>query len=273
MILKSCRFIIFSLGMVSLVSCNTKSETDEKRAGSGGEPKTILTVFAHPDDETTMGGVLAKYGRDHEVYLLLATDGSYGVTDHMGLPPGDSLVELRKREAACSCAALGIHEPIFLGVQDGLGLNGHGNFYEFEPLLKERLLAAILEIQPDIIITFGPGGDTGHPDHRLLGAITTELLRREGLSEKIDLYYFGWTRQQAEKYPWWGLNYMDASALTTEIHFSQEDEDRAMNSIRCHKSQYRAEEMEDWIRTELEDLSNVSYFRKFQLDSRKRSEF
>jgi LmbE family N-acetylglucosaminyl deacetylase len=259
--------------MVSLVSCNTKSETDEKRAGSGGEPKTILTVFAHPDDETTMGGVLAKYGRDHEVYLLLATDGSYGVTDHMGLPPGDSLVELRKREAACSCAALGIHEPIFLGVQDGLGLNGHGNFYEFEPLLKERLLAAILEIQPDIIITFGPGGDTGHPDHRLLGAITTELLLREGLSEKIDLYYFGWTRQQAEKYPWWGLNYMDASALTTEIHFSQEDEDRAMNSIRCHKSQYRAEEMEDWIRTELEDLSNVSYFRKFQLDSRKRSEF
>ena len=234
---------------------------------------TILTVFAHPDDETTMGAVLAKYAKEHDVYLLFATDGSFGVTDHMGIPPGDSLVELRKKEAECSCASLGIHPPIFLGLQDGLGLNGHGNFYEMEPVLKERLLEAIKRIQPSTIITFGPDGDTGHPDHRLLGAITTELLLREGLSDQIDLYYFGWTREQADKYGWWGLNYMDASVMDTEIHFDQEDEARAMNSIRCHKSQYTTEEMEQWILTEEEDLSNVSYFRKFNPESQRRTRF
>jgi len=46
-----------------------------------------------------------------------------------------------------------------------------------------------------------------------------------------------------------------------------------MNSIPCHQSQYTSEEMEEWMPTEMEDRSNVSYFRKFQLDPQKRSEF
>ena len=241
--------------------------------GPNKNQRTILTIFAHPDDETTMGAVLAKYAKDHEVYLVFATDGRFGVTDHMGIPPGDSLVELRRREAECSCARLGINPPVFLGLQDGLGLNGHGNFYDQEPLLKTRLLEIIQKIQPTTIITFGPDGDTGHPDHRLLGAITTELLLREGLTDKIDLYYFGWTREQAEKYSWWGLNYMDTSVLDTEISFDQEDEAKAMESIRCYRSQYTAAEMEQWISTEMEDRSNVSYFRKFMLVNKASTDF
>lgn len=240
---------------------------------NSSSPAVILTVFAHPDDETTMGAVLAKYAEESEVYLLIATDGSFGVTDHMGIPAGDSLVKIRQKEAECSCASLGIHPPVFLGLQDGLGLNGHGNFYEQEPLLKTRLLEAIERIQPTTIITFGPDGDTGHPDHRLLGAITTEILLREGLTDKIDLYYFGWTKEQADKYSWWGINYMDQSVMDTEIRFDQDDEEKAMNSIRCHKSQYTTGEMEQWISIELEDTSNVSYFRKFNPGSQKRTHF
>ena len=238
-----------------------------------GSQLTILTVFAHPDDETTMGAVLSSYTAEHEVFLLFATDGRFGVTEHMGLPPGDSLVKIRQKEAECSCLSLGINPPIFLGLQDGLGLNGHGNFYEQELLLKAGLLEAIERIQPTTIITFGPDGDTGHPDHRLLGAITTEILLREGLTDQIDLYYFGWTREQADKYSWWGLNYMDPSVMDTEIRFNQDDETKAMNSIRCYESQYTTSEMEQWIRTEEEDISNVSYFRKFNPVGQRRTHF
>lgn len=241
--------------------------------GQNKPQRTILTIFAHPDDETTMGAVLAKYAKEHEVHLVFATDGRFGVTGHMGIPPGDSLVELRQKEAECSCARLGINPPVFLELQDGMGLNGHGNFYEIEPLLKTRLLETIQSIQPTTIITFGPDGDTGHPDHRLLGAITTELLLREGLTDQIDLYYFGWTREQAEKYSWWGLNYMDESLMDTKIGFDQDDEDKAMESIRCYKSQYTADEMEKWISTELDDRSNVSYFRKFRLVNKASTDF
>jgi len=247
-------FLLLILLMVGLLISCVQEPRDQ----------TILVVFAHPDDETTIGPVMNKYAEHNEVYLLLATGGSFGVTEHAGIPAGDSLVEIRKKEAACSCEALGIHPPIFLGIQDGLGLNGHGNFYEMEPLLKERLLEAILDIDPDILITFGPGGDTGHPDHRLLGAITTEILLRENLIDEVDLYYFSWTKEQAEKYKMWNLNYQDESLLDTRISYEQKHEDAAIQSIRCHKSQYTEEAMEFWIQLELDDPSNVLYFRSFE---------
>jgi len=240
---------------------------------SSPEKEIILTIFAHPDDETTIGPVLAKYAEEHDVYLLFSTDGSYGVNDHSGIPAGDSLVEIRKKEAACSCAALGIYPPIFLDIQDGMGLNGHGNFYEQETVLKKRLLEAILRIRPTKIITFGPGGDTGHPDHRLLGAITTELLLREKLIDELDLFYFSWTREQAEKYPEWNLNYADKSLLDVEISFEQRHKDAFINSIRCHKSQYSEEQMDSWIALEMADESHVLYFRKFERDSRLKTDF
>ena len=235
--------------------------------------QTMLVVFAHPDDETTIGPVMNKYAEHNEVYLLLATDGSFGVTGHAGIPAGDSLVEIRKKEAKCSCEALGIHPPIFLDIQDGLGLNGHGNFYDMEPVLKERLLEAILDIDPDIIITFGPGGDTGHPDHRLLGAITTEILLRENLIDELDLYYFSWTKEQSEKYNMWNLNYLNEKLMDTRISFEQKHEDAAIQSIRCHKSQYTEEAMEYWIQMELDDPSNVLYFRRFIQDRKVRDHF
>jgi len=252
--------ILFFAGM--LFSCSPETRD-----------KTILVVFAHPDDETTIGPVMNKYSEENEVYLLLATDGSYGVTEHAGIPVGDSLVEIRKKEAACSCEALGINPPIFLGLQDGLGLNGHGNFYEMEPVLKERLLEAILKVKPDIIITFGPGGDTGHPDHRLLGAITTEILLRENLMDELDLYYFGWTKEQAEKYKMWNLNYLDEGVMDIRVSFEQKHKDAAIESIRCHKSQYTDETMEEWIQLELEDSSNILYFRSFVQNRKIRDHF
>lgn len=252
--------ILFFAGM--LFSCSPETRD-----------KTILVVFAHPDDETTIGPVMNKYSEENEVYLLLATDGSYGVTEHAGIPVGDSLVEIRKKEAACSCEALGINPPIFLGLQDGLGLNGHGNFYEMEPVLKERLLEAILKVKPDIIITFGPGGDTGHPDHRLLGAITTEILLRENLMDELDLYYFGWTKEQAEKYKMWNLNYLDEGVMDIRVSFEQKHKDAAIESIRCHKSQYTDETMEEWIQLELEDSSNILYFRSFVQNRKIRNHF
>ncbi len=53
--------------------------------------KIILAIFAHPDDEGAIGTVLAKYAKSHKVYIVIATDGRYGIRDHAGIPEGDSL--------------------------------------------------------------------------------------------------------------------------------------------------------------------------------------
>lgn len=55
----------------------------------------ILVVLAHPDDETAVAPVLAKYAADHDVCLAIATDGRYGYREHAGIPKGDSLVAVR----------------------------------------------------------------------------------------------------------------------------------------------------------------------------------
>ena len=51
------------------------------------------------------------------------------------------------------------------------------------------------------------------------------------------------------------------------------EQEALISSIRCHKSQYSPEEMESWIAMELADESNVLYFRKFNRDTRKNTEF
>lgn len=255
-------------------SCSEKSESEDTVVDSKEDKsKVIMAIFAHPDDETTIGPVLAKYGKDHEVYLVVATDGRFGVTDHSGIPAGDSLVSIRTKETECACKKLGINPPHFLDAQDGLGLNGQGNFYEEVPVLKERIKEKIKELKPTTIITAGPDGDTGHPDHRLVGILTTEILLREDWTKDIDLYYFGWTKEQAAKFPDWNLGYVHENMLNTKIEFSAEDEKKAFASMRCHQSQFPEKEFASWIATEKKDMTNVLYFRKFKSDTTSRTEF
>ena len=70
--------------------------------------KIILAVFAHPDDEQTVGPVLAKYAAEGaKVYLMTATDGRYGTAGHAHIPAGDSLVAARTLEIKCAAERLG----------------------------------------------------------------------------------------------------------------------------------------------------------------------
>ena len=84
------------------------------------EKKVIMAVFAHADDEMVISPLLARYAREgHTVYLVIATKGELGVTRHANIPKGDSLALRRIVEASCAGKALGISEPIHLGLGDG----------------------------------------------------------------------------------------------------------------------------------------------------------
>lgn len=261
--------LITTLLVFLFFSCKNKEKTESMEIVEAAKPpKTIMALFAHPDDETTIGPILAKYASLSDVYLVVATDGRYGVTDHSGFPAGDSLVAVRKEETKCACEKLGINPPHFLEAKDGLGLNGNHNFYVEVKTLKERIQEKITELQPDVILTFGPDGDTGHPDHRMVGLLATEILLREGWADTIDLYHFGWTKDQIKKFPQdWGLGYVHPDHLNTTISFSPEEEEKAFTSLRCHKSQFAEPDMVKWIQAERNDTTNVLYFRKFSLDN------
>jgi LmbE family N-acetylglucosaminyl deacetylase len=233
--------------------------------------KTILVVFAHPDDETSIGPLLVKYSKADKIYLIIVTDGRLGTKP--GFPTGDTLVRLRQTESECACKLMGIEPPIFLGFPDGFNTNNDvARYLEQSKQLKEELTKKIEELKPDIIITFGPDGDTGHPDHRMVSDMTTEVILREGWADKIPLYYLGWLKKDDEKFRIvGGLNTVDPKYLNVAIKFSEEDEQIAMRALECDKSQFSPEEIKEWQAIEKKDTSNTLYFRQLSVSSQKKT--
>jgi GlcNAc-PI de-N-acetylase len=127
-----------------------------------GTSRTLVAVFAHPDDETSAAPVLARYAREGvRVYLIIATDGAAG-GNYTSIPRGPELARARAEEAACAAIALGVKPPILLGFPDAQ----LGNYAE-DPTrlyrLTQRIQEELQRLRPDALITWGPDGGTGHP--------------------------------------------------------------------------------------------------------------
>lgn len=129
------------------------------------KPARLLAVFAHPDDETfRAGGTLALLGRGGiQVQVVTATRGEAGSCGDPPLCAPEALPALREAELRCACQSLGVEPPIVLGYPDG-GLAQSNT---------ERMLGEIIFIlrtfQPQVMLSFGPDGLSGHPDHIAIG--------------------------------------------------------------------------------------------------------
>ena len=131
----------------------------------------ILTIFAHPDDETMLtGGTLALLARTGvEMHYLCATRGEGG---ELGEPPictREEIAQVRERELACAIQALGGGTLSFLDCIDPLVGEGDELFPytdDFDGLAK-KIGGQLQFIQPDVVITHGTNGEYGHPGHIL----------------------------------------------------------------------------------------------------------
>jgi LmbE family N-acetylglucosaminyl deacetylase len=249
-----------TLSVLLLVGClgiHTVSEA--------ATPKTILVVLAHPDDETLTGPLLAKYGRQGIwVQLVIVTDGEKGVFPHAGIPAGPALAKVRAEEARCSCRALGIELPILLGFNDGeLGRLSRPP-WEYLAQLDRQLRALFSRFRPDVVITFGPEGAYGHPDHRLVGAVVTQLVQAGVDGAPTTLLYPGFPKdllpisEQSGGLPWAPT---DRRFLTVRVPYETADLAATRASLACHKSQFRADEVESEIRWTHQALQGHVYLR------------
>ncbi|MGH3944816.1 MAG: PIG-L deacetylase family protein [Pseudonocardiaceae bacterium] len=134
---------------------------------------TILGVWAHPDDEAYLSGGLMALARDagSRVVCVTATRGELGTPDPATWPPHRLATE-RTGELARSLEILGVDEHHWLGYRDGDCARVS------IPHAVGRLCALIAEVRPDTVLTFGPDGQTGHPDHRAVSAWATEAFDR-----------------------------------------------------------------------------------------------
>jgi LmbE family N-acetylglucosaminyl deacetylase len=129
------------------------------------KPKRMLAILAHPDDESfAAGGTLAKYAhQDVQVVLLCATRGEAGIA---GMKPEEAR-KIREGELHKAAEELGI-EVRFLGCRDG---EMAGCRLE---MLAESMAWWMDLIQPQVILTFGPEGVSGHPDHVTISNAVTQ---------------------------------------------------------------------------------------------------
>jgi LmbE family N-acetylglucosaminyl deacetylase len=137
---------------------------------------TVMSIWAHPDDEAYLCGGLMAAATDagSRVVCITATRGELGVTDPVRWPP-DRLAGIREIEMAECMRILGVSEHHWLGYPDG-------GCESVEPdAAAENIAGLIREIRPDTVLTFAPDGQTGHPDHIAVHHWTAEAVRRTGI--------------------------------------------------------------------------------------------
>jgi LmbE family N-acetylglucosaminyl deacetylase len=190
----------------------------------------LLAVFAHPDDETFRpGGTLALLAqRGVRVQVLTATRGQAGSRGDPPLCAPEELPVVRKNELRCACAALGLLPPILLDYQDGQ-LAGA----DLEQLAAQ-ILRVVGETHPQVMLTFGADGLSGHPDHIAIGVAAAEAFRRaEGVSA---LYALAVPRSLAESLSMKQIRAVPDEAISLAIDVSSVW-DVKMSAIHCHRTQ------------------------------------
>src|SRR5262245_44842947 len=151
------------------------------------------------------------------------------------------------RRHAVSAQALGIHPPILLGFPDGA--LGHHNA---DPALLFRVTQRVHEelqrLRPDVLITWGPDGGYGHPDHRIVSSIVTQLVRAGAPGVPQRVFY--------ASLPAEGIRAMNptrgvppfviprADLFTARVPFSDADLTAGRRSFECHKTQVSPEAMD-----------------------------
>jgi LmbE family N-acetylglucosaminyl deacetylase len=225
---------------VLLFQCNTtnKEASINKEEIGSVEGKTVMAIFAHPDDEMTVAPILSKYAREGaKVYLVICTDGRYGTNDFSGIEAGEGLVAIRKEEMKCAANNLGV-ELIHLNYHDqlksGEGYDGH--VPHAQALLTE-LYEIVTDKKPDALITWGPDGGTTHMDHRLVGASVTQVFVSRLWEKPTELFYVGTPSKLIDSLGDKILRGVDDKYLNTRIKYTKEDSEKALASLKCHKSQ------------------------------------
>ena len=204
--------------------------------------RPILAVFAHPDDERVIGPLLSRLAREgRETHLVIATDGAKGVRDFARIPAGPELAAARTKEALCAASRLGVRKLHILGLPDG-GLAS----FDVLGRLRTGLAAIIDSVKPAAIITFGPEGGTGHPDHRLVGNVTTQIVQSDARYANIDVLYASLPTERLRTAPRANpnVNGMAEALLTVRVPFEERDLLAGREEFACHRSQYAPAEMD-----------------------------
>ena len=133
----------------------------------------LLAILAHPDDESLgLGATLAKYAAEGiSTHLICATRGEKGWLGPPETDPGpQALGALRTAELLDAARELELRSVDFLDYCDG-------ELAQADPLQAVAQLARLVrQVRPQVVVTFDPLGDYGHPDHIAISQLASAAL-------------------------------------------------------------------------------------------------
>ena len=148
------------------------------------EPRTLLAVHAHPDDECiTTGGILARYSAEGVRTVVVSCTADEGGIKDPELTSPEGLGMLRARELEEAGRILGVSRVALLGYRDSgmVGALSNGDprsFLRAEPeVATGRLVRIIREERPDVVVTYAENGGYGHPDHVKAHQVAVRAIR------------------------------------------------------------------------------------------------
>ncbi len=195
------------------------------------EPLCLLTVHAHPDDESSKGaGTVARYHAEGvRTVLVCCTGGEEGEVLNPALDTPETrarLPELRREELARATAVIGYDEVVMLGYRDsgmaGSEANANPDSFAQAPLDEAvgRVVAVIRRERPQVMVIYGDEqSGYPHPDHLRVHEVGLAAFRAAGDADRFPddgeawqptkLYYTGFSparfRQIHEKFEELGL--------------------------------------------------------------------
>ncbi len=249
----------------------------EKNACSG---RTILAVFAHPDDESlACGGTLARLADSGaRVVLLCASRGESGSVRHESLVDVNDLGRVRSEELLEAARTLGIADVLICDHPDGdLRWADVSEFHE-------EIVAAIGRYRPDGVITFAEDGLYWHLDHIGVHERTYTAVRSLG-ADAPPLYYVtipkGVMRAVVEAGPrgeavgegkFWGIEpdvFGEAARPATFVVDVRAWVPRKLAALSCHRTQVGPDHPFARIdEAEAKRLLGLEHFRRAPTESR-----
>lgn len=242
--------------------------------------RTVLAVFAHPDDESLLcGGTLARLAdAGIRTVLMCGSRGERGSVSDPALVADSDLGSVRVSELRAAADVLGIGAVIALDHKDG------DLRWDDVPEFHADILAAIEEYRPEAVITFAENGLYWHLDHIGVHERTYTAVKSLGPSAP-PLYYVtmpnGLIRRLVEAthaktgasgdFSFWGLepDAFGESELTESLTIDVRPwVRRKIAALRCHRTQMGSRNPIAWIdEDDGRQFLGLEYFRRSALAS------
>jgi len=242
--------------------------------------RTVLAVFAHPDDESlACGGTLARLAdAGARVVLICGSRGESGSISDPTLVNGEELGAVRTRELAEAARVLGIADLIVLSHPDG------DLRWDDVPEFHAEIVSAIETYRPDAVITFAEDGLYWHLDHIGVHERTYTAVKSFGAAAP-PLYYVtmpkGIMRAIVEAAhakggappdsSFWGIEpdaFGDAAVPATFAIDVRGWITRKLEALRCHRTQMGRDNPIAWIdEDDARQWLGAEYFRRSSLES------